>query len=171
MLRAFALVMCGIALLAGCGGEGGGERRGGEPRGEAPALEGRLVYERFAGSSAETSKLVLRPDGRAELAIEQLALQPGTDGKYLPEQMGERSVELRPPELEMVQRAVAGVDFDELPAEILPAEPVPDAGGDKLTYLGESVQIGGGADDVPDELNALTATLSTLFNRYAPSRQ
>lgn len=49
-----------------------------------------------------------------------------------------------------------------------PPEPIPDAGGDSVTYQGESVKTGGGAPNVPDDLGELTGTLSVLFDRYAP---
>lgn len=168
-----AIVLAGLctALLAGCGGNGAREDAPDRGTGDAPALAGPLVYERFAGSTPETSKITLQADGRATLAIEQLALQPDTDGEYKLERVGERRATLAPAELEDVEHALARVDLAKLPAEILPPEPIPDAGGDSVTYQGETVKTGGGAPNVPDDLGELTGTLSVLFDRYAPKRR
>lgn len=170
MRMAMVLVGLGVALLAGCGGDSAREDSGEDRAGDdAPPLAGPLVYERSGGLAGDKSQITLRPDGRATFATERLALQPGGRGQYSPERIGERTAKLAPVELEEVERALARVDLAKLPARIVGAEPIPDAFGHSVAYQGESVF----SDDqsAPDELRALTARLSALFDRYAPEPQ
>lgn len=111
-------VSLGLALTAGCG-RGTDSRRDDGSRPVPPALAGPLVYERGGGLSGSTNRVRLEPDGRATFTAEAI---------------GERTVDLRPAELEEVERALDRVDLAKLPAKFVPAEPTPDTFVHEVTY-------------------------------------
>ncbi len=135
------LLMAGLALLllAGCGDDGGGGKA---------ALSGPLTFERGGGLKGRRDRLVVQPDGRAELTVR---------GKTKP-------IQLTGAELTRLRSDLGNTDLGSLPADSTSERPVPDAFGYRVNYGGDTVNTDDHA--MPDELRGLVARLGALVERY-----
>jgi hypothetical protein len=143
MLMRMVALLAGLALLAiaGCGDDDGG----GEP---AAALKGPLTYERGGGIAGRRDRLVVQPDGRAELTVRDRT----------------KSIELSDAELDELGRDLEHANVSSLPKDSTSAKPVPDAYGYRVTYDGATVTTDDPA--MPDRLGGLCARLGALVERY-----
>ena len=137
-----ALLATGIALvlLAGCGDDGGG--------GGKPALAGPLTYERGGGIAGRRDRLVVQPDGRAELTVQETT----------------KAIRLTDGELAKLGHDLDDAHLGSVPANSTSDRPVPDAFGYRVNYGGDTVTT----DDLamPDELRGLVARLGAVVDRY-----
>ena len=136
-------ILAGLALLllAGCGDDGAGS-------GEKPSLAGPLTYERGGGLAGRRDRLVLHPDGTAQLTVY---------GKT-------RKLSVKPAELDRVAAALEKADLASVPARSTSPRPVPDAFGYRIRYGTSEVTT----DDpgMPPKLRALLSRLAAIVDRY-----
>jgi len=138
LLAGFALV-----LLAGCGdddGAGGGE--------QAPSLAGPMTYERGGGIAGRRDRLIVQPDGTAELTVRDKT----------------KSIELTDKELAELGRDLEHADVASLPKDSTSKRAVPDTFGYRVTYDGTTVTTDDKA--MPERLSGLCARLGALVERY-----
>ena len=138
LLAGFALV-----LLAGCGdddGAGGGE--------QAPSLTGPMTYERGGGIAGRRDRLIVQPDGTAELTVRDKT----------------KSIELTDKELAELGRDLEHADVASLPKDSTSKKAVPDTFGYRVTYDGTTVTTDDPA--MPERLSGLCARLGALVERY-----
>ena len=138
LLAGFALV-----LLAGCGDDDGGG--GGEP---AARLTGPVTYERGGGIAGRRDRLIVQPDGTAELTVRDKT----------------KSIELTDKELAELGRDLEHADVASLPKDSTSKKPVPDTFGYRVTYGGTTVTTDDPA--MPERLSGLCARLGALVERY-----
>ena len=138
LLAGFALV-----LLAGCGEDDGGG--GGEP---APKLTGPMTYERGGGIAGRRDRLIVQPDGTAELTVRDKT----------------KSIELTDKELAELGRDLEHADVASLPKDSTSKKAVPDTFGYRVTYGGTTVTTDDKA--MPERLSGLAARLGALVERY-----
>lgn len=140
------LLMAGIALvlLAGCGDDGGSGGGGGEQE----TLTGPVTYERGGGIAGRRDRLIVQPDGTAELTVREKT----------------KSVQLTDGELAKLGRELEGADLGSVPPNSTSKQAVPDAFGYRVIYDGKTVTTDDPA--MPDKLRGLVAGLGALVERY-----
>ena len=142
-MRMMLLGGLALVLLAGCGdddGEGGG--------GPAARLTGPVTYERGGGIAGRRDRLMVQPDGKAELTVRERA----------------KSIELTDAELDELARDLEHADVGSLPKDSTSKKPVPDTFGYRVTYGGTTVTTDDPA--MPERLSGLCARLGALVERY-----
>jgi hypothetical protein len=134
-----------LVLLAGCGSDEEGGGGGSEP---AAQLTGPVTYERGGGIAGRRDRLIVQPDGTAELTVREKTSQVEVTGK----------------ELDTLARDLADADLASLPRDSTTKPPVPDAFAYRVSYDGNTVTT----DDpgMPDRLAGLLARLGALVERY-----
>ncbi len=133
-----------LAALAGCGDDDGGGTGGGE----RPALAGPLTYERGGGIAGRRDRLVVQPDGNAELTVRER----------------KKSIRLTDGELDALGRELEQADLPSLPPNSTSKQPVPDTFGHRVAYDGSTVTTDGPA--MPERLRGLIGRLGGLVERY-----
>ena len=148
LTRMTILAGLALALLAGCGSDDGGGGGGSGSEEPAARLSGPVSYERGGGIAGRRDRLVVQPDGSAELTVREKT----------------RTVELRPAELETLARDLEQVDLAALPKDSTTKPPVADAFAYRVSYDGATVTT----DDpgMPEQLGPLVARLGALVERY-----
>ena len=141
-MRVTILAALAVVLLAGCGsgddGSGGGKA----------SLSGPVTYERGGGLAGRRDRLVVQPDGSAELTVRDKS----------------KSVKLTGKELDTLASDLESADLGSVPADSTGSKPVPDAFGYRVSYGGDTVTTDG--PNMPDELRGLVARLGALVDRY-----
>jgi hypothetical protein len=143
LIRTMLLAAIALALVAGCGDDGGGSVSYGPD-----ALSGPLTFERGGGLKGRRDRLVVQPDGKATLTVRDKTT----------------SVQLTDAELAKLVSDVDGADLGSLAADSTSEKPAPDAFGYRVNYGGDTVTTDQVA--MPDELRGLVARLSALVERY-----
>jgi hypothetical protein len=145
LMRMLLLAGIALVLLTGCGDDGGS---GGADGDKSAALTGPVTFERGGGVAGRRDRLVVQPDGKAQLTV----------------QTATKSIELSDAELADLEHELAKADLTSLPADSTSKSPVPDTFGYRVTYDGTTVT----ADDpaMPDKLRDLASGLGALVERY-----
>jgi hypothetical protein len=145
------IVILGLAVLAGCGGDetSGGGGAGGSPPARAK-LPAPLTFQVSGGLRLRLDKITIAPDGSAQVKTIN----------------GERPVKLTNAELARVADALAGSGLESVPENSRSPSPIPDAFGYRFVYKGRQVDTD--QESNPDRLQGLTATLTHLVDRYGP---
>ena len=140
-MRMVAL-LAGLALMAvaGCGDDDGG--------GGGKALAGPLTFERGGGIAGRRDRLIVQPDGNAELTVRDKT----------------KSIQLTDGELDTLGRRLEQADLATVPPDSTSRSPVPDAFGYRVAYDGARVTTDDPA--MPDKLRSLVAGLGALVERY-----
>jgi hypothetical protein len=147
MLMRMVALLAGLALIAvaGCGDDDGGGGGGGK----GAALAGPLTFERGGGIAGRRDRLIVQPDGNAELTVRNET----------------KTIQLTDGELDTLGRRLEKADLASVPPDSTSSTPVPDAFGYRVAYDGARVTTDDPA--VPDELRSLVAGLGALVERYA----
>jgi len=142
------LLMLGLALvlLAGCGDDGSDAGGGGGE--ERAALTGPLTYERGGGIAGRRDRLIVQPDGNAELTVRERT----------------KSIRLEDAELDQIGRDLEAADIAAVPPNSTSKQPVPDTFGYRVAYDGTTVTTDDAA--MPDKLGGLVTGLGALVERY-----
>jgi hypothetical protein len=145
------IVIVGLAVLAGCGGdESGGGAGGGGSAPKAPALPAPLTFQISGGLRLRLDKITIQPDGSAQVKTIR----------------GEKPVELTNAELTKLAGQLGSAGLESVPENSRSSRPIPDAFGYRFVYKGR--QVDSDQESNPDRLQALTATLTHLVDRYGP---
>ena len=143
------MLMTGLALvlLAGCGDDSGdaGGSGGGE---QSATLTGPLTYERGGGIAGRRDRLIVQPDGNAELTVRDTT----------------KSIRLKDAELDAIGRDLETADIASVPPNSTSKKPVPDTFGYRVAYDGTTVTTDDPA--MPDKLRGLVARLGALVEHY-----
>jgi hypothetical protein len=140
------IVILGLAVLAGCGGD---ERGSASPDASAK-LPAPLTFQVSGGLKLRLDKITIQPDGSAQ--VKTIA--------------GEKPVELTDGELAKVVDALEQSGLETVPENSRSPSPIPDAFGYRFVYKGRQVDTD--QESNPERLQALTATLTHLVDRYGP---
>ena len=143
LMRTLLLAGLLLVLLTGCGDDDGGG--GGE---QAPPLTGPMTYERGGGIAGRRDRLIVQPDGKAELTVRERT----------------KSIELTDGELDELGRDLEHADVASLPKDSTSKKPVPDTFGYRVSYGGSTVTTDDPA--MPERLSGLCARLGALVERY-----
>jgi len=139
-------ILAGLALvlLAGCGAEDEGGGGGSEP---AATLAGPVTYERGGGIAGRRDRLVVQPDGSAELTVREKTTQVTIPDK----------------DLARLARDLESAELASLPRNSTTKPPVPDTFAYRVSYDGSTVTT----DDpgMPDQLGGLVTRLGALVER------
>jgi hypothetical protein len=135
LMRTVLVAGIALLLLAGCGDD-------------KAALGGPLTFERGGGLKGRRDRLVVQPDGKAELTVRDKT----------------KPIQLTDAELAQLERDLENTDLGSLPADSTSARRVPDAFGYRVAYGGDTVTTDDPA--MPDELRGLVARLGALVERY-----
>ena len=144
-MRMMLLAGLALVLLAGCGGDDDDAGGGGEP---AARLTGPVTYERGGGIAGRRDRLIVQPDGKAELKVRERT----------------KSIELTDGELDELGRDLEHADVASLPKDSTSKKPVPDTFGYRVSYGGTTVTTDDPA--MPERLSGLCARLGALVERY-----
>jgi hypothetical protein len=139
MLRA-ALLLCALALLAGCGDD--------EASRPPAALAEPITFEVIGGDAFRDDELTVDPDGSARVET----------------RAGETTAELTPDELATVAAHAEHLRDAET---ALTEPPQPDALSYRFTYRDRQVETDSGA--LPEDLEPLIGTFIDLIDRYGPA--
>ena len=145
LMRVTILAGLALVLLAGCGSDDeGGGGGGGEP---AATLAGPVTYERGGGIAGRRDRLVVQPDGSAELTVREKTTQVTVPDK----------------DLATLARDLESAQLASLPRNSTTKPPVPDAFAYRVSYDGSTVTT----DDpgMPDQLGGLVTRLGALVER------
>jgi hypothetical protein len=140
LMRALLLAGLALALLAGCGDDGGGEK--------AAALAGPVTYERGGGVAGRRDRLVVQPDGSAKLTVRTAT----------------KSIRLSDAELADLRQELDTADLPSLPPDSTSRRPLPDTFGYRVIYDGTTVTTDDPA--MPEKLRGLVSGLGELVERY-----
>ena len=143
-MRRMLMVGLALVLLAGCGDDGG-DGGGGE---QSATLTGPLTYERGGGIAGRRDRLIVQPDGNAELTVRDKT----------------KSIRLKDAELDEIGRDLEEADIASVPPNSTSKKPVPDTFGYRVAYDGTTVTTDDPA--MPDKLSGLLARLGALVERY-----
>jgi hypothetical protein len=135
LMRTMLVAGIALLLLAGCGDD-------------KAALSGPLTFERGGGLKGRRDRLVVQPDGKAELTVRDKT----------------KPIQLTDAELAQLKSDLENTDLGALPADSTSARRVPDAFGYRVSYGGDTVTTDDPA--MPDELRGLVARLGALVERY-----
>jgi hypothetical protein len=148
------LVMGMFALaVAGCGGDedGSGGGSGGEgASAQAKQLPAALTFQVSGGLRLRMDKITIQPDGSAQIKTLR----------------GEKPVKLTNSELSTVADQLDASGLEDVPENSRSPRPIPDAFGYRFIYKGR--QVDSDQESNPGDLQALTATLTGLVDRYGP---
>jgi hypothetical protein len=144
LMRLTILAGLALVLLGGCGSDDEGGGGGGEP---AAQLTGPLTYERGGGIAGRRDRLVVQPDGSAQLTVREKTTQVKVPGN----------------ELDTLARDLEKANLASLPRDSTTKPPVPDTFAYRVSYDGSTVTT----DDpgMPDGLGRLVARLGALVER------
>ncbi len=147
-MRRLLMVGLALVLLAGCGSDDGGGGGGGGG-GEKPAtLTGPLIYERGGGIAGRRDRLIVQPDGSAELTVREKT----------------KPIRLKDAELDKIGRDLEQADLPSVPPDSTSKKPVPDSFGYRVKYDGTTITTDDPA--MPDKLRGLVGGLGALVERY-----
>jgi hypothetical protein len=107
-----------------------------------------MTYERGGGIAGRRDRLIVQPDGTAELTVRDKT----------------KSIELTDKELAELGRDLEHADIASLPKDSTSEKPVPDTFGYRVTYGGTTVTTDDPA--MPERLSGLCARLGALVERY-----
>jgi hypothetical protein len=140
LMRMTILAGLAFVLLAGCGSDEGGS--------PSAKLSGPVTYERGGGIAGRRDRLVVQPDGKGTLTVQDKS----------------KPVTLTGTELETLASDLESADLGSLPKNSTSQPSVPDAFGYRVSYGGDTVVT----DDpgMPKALRALVARLGALVDRY-----
>ena len=118
-MRMLLLAGLALVLLAGCGDDDGAVAAASR----APPLTGPVTYERGGGIAGRRDRLIVQPDGTAELTVRDKT----------------KSIELTRRELAELGRDLEQADLASLPQDSTSKKPVPDTFGYRVSYDGTTV--------------------------------
>ena len=130
-----------VLALAACAGDGGA------------SFDGPLSYVRGGGQTGEARELTVRPDGTGTFVVARGLAEPR-----------KLAIRLTADERDRLAKAVSAVDLGGIDDD--ESEPIPDAYGYGIRYGGDEVNWQ--ADHPPEQLDALSAELSRLAEKYGP---
>ena len=147
LMRRMLMTGLALVLLAGCGDDSGdaGGSGGGE---QSATLTGPLTYERGGGIAGRRDRLIVQPDGNAELTVRDTT----------------KSIRLKDAELDAIGRDLETADIASVPPNSTSKKPVPDTFGYRVAYDGTTVTTDDPA--MPDKLRGLVSGLGALVERY-----
>ena len=146
-MRMLLLAGLALVLLAGCGDDGDDGGSGGDGE-KSATLTRPLTYERGGGIAGRRDRLIVQPDGSAELTVRDTT----------------KSIRLKDAELDALGRDLEEADIASVPPNSASKKPVPDTFGYRVAYDGTTVTTDDPA--MPDKLRGLVSGLGALVERY-----
>ena len=146
-MRTMLLAGLALVLLAGCGDDSDDSGSGSGSGGKAK-LTGPVTYERGGGIAGRRDRLIVQPDGSAQLTVQEKT----------------KPIRLTDAELAKLRSDLADTDLGSVPKDSTADRPVPDAFGYRVSYGGDTVTT----DDpgMPKQLRGLVARLGAIVDRY-----
>jgi hypothetical protein len=149
-MRLALLLLCGLALLAGCGGDDDGDGGSNSGSGGSARLSEPITFEVIGGDAFRDDEITVAADGSARVKTRS----------------GERSAELEREELADLAQAVAQADLPTAKSAVTDP-PQPDALSYRFTYRGRQVTTD--SDALPERLEPLIGSFIELIDDYGPS--